>query len=1514
MNRNNAKGLYDPQSEHDACGIGFIADLKNVKSHWIVERGIEILENLEHRGAVGAEANSGDGAGLLIQTPHDFYKEVCSEAGINLPPLGNYGSGIFFLPKDASDREQTKKMFEKSAEKFGLSVYGWRHVPTDNSTLGSMVIDVEPVMEQAFVGWAGEPGDQDALDRKLFVVRKHAKHAIKASNIPGAADFYTASLSSKIVCYKGMLTPPQVKDYFPDLRDKRLTSALALVHSRFSTNTFPSWPLAQPFRYIAHNGEINTLRGNVNWMKTRQSFFESDLFSDEELEALIPIIDDTQSDSAITDNAIELLTLSGRSLPHVMMMLIPEVWGNDREESDYKRALYEYHATIMEPWDGPASIAFTDGKIIGATLDRNGLRPSRYCLTDDQILIMGSEAGVLDIDPKSIILKGRLQPGRMFVASLDEGRIISDDELKRDIAGRRPYKEWLDKNKLSLNQLPHVPSPHQPDHGTLIHRQATFGYTMEDMKIILEPMATSGAEPIGSMGNDTPLAVLSDFPHNLFNYFYQLFAQVTNPPIDPIREKSVMSLISFIGAQRNILAETEEHCRVIEIPQPILTNDKLERLRRIDKEGFKVVTIQYLFNAEVRGGLEAAVDKICAQAEKAVDEGANILILSDRGVNRSQAPIPVLLAQSAVHHHLIRAGKRTMCGMVVESGGSREVHHFALLIGYGANAVNPYVAFETIEDMRLRGELSVDLSANQTKENFIIAVGNGLLKVMSKMGISTVQSYNGAQIFEAVGLAEDLVERYFTGTISRLGGIGINVLEEEALRRHRYAFPSEDESQDVSIEPGGQYSWRVRGELHSFNPETIQLLQKATRSNNYELFKKYAKLIGDHPEELYTIRGVLDFKIEGEPIDIEEVEPVENIVKRFFTGAMSFGSISREAHETLAIAMNRLGGRSNSGEGGEDPARFIPRENGDLARSAIKQVASGRFGVTSNYLVNADELQIKMAQGAKPGEGGHLPGSKVDKIIAKVRHSTPGVGLISPPPHHDIYSIEDLAQLIFDLKNANNRARINVKLVSESGVGTVAAGVSKGHSEAVLISGHDGGTGASPQSSIKHAGLPWEIGVAETHQVLMRNLLRSRIVVQTDGRILTGRDVAIATLLGAEEWGCATSALVVCGCVMMRKCHLNSCPVGVATQDVELRKSYSGSPDYVVNFFLFMAQEMREYMAMLGFRSVNEMVGRADKLKLKDGITHWKAKYLNVDKLLYMEDAGGHPSYKCEPQDFGLDTALDNKLIEIAQPALERGEQVRSRVTIRNINRTFGTMLSAEVSRKYGEEALPEDTIYFKINGSAGQSFSAFGAKGVTFELEGEANDYFCKGLSGAKVILYPPEGSPFKAEENVICGNVAFYGATSGESYIRGLAGERFCVRNSGARVVVEAIGDHGCEYMTGGKVVILGPIGGNFAAGMSGGIAYILDRDGLSRRRINRGMVELEALEDPQEIEEIKLMIARHSEYTSSPVAADILEHWEELHPLFIKVMPTDYKRALAELADEVLAANSGSGIQGA
>ncbi len=1498
---NKGEGLYNPEFEHDACGVGFIADLNGNKTHEIVRKGIEILENLEHRGASGAEKNSGDGAGLLIQTPHGFFKKECDRLGIDLPDEKFYGAGLVFLPKDEKKRKAVIEIFSACVEELGQKVLGWREVPTNNKNIGSMVRAVEPYMTQVFVKRSDDIKDADAFERRLYVIRKYARKQIMASGLIEADEYYVSSLSYKTITYKGMLTAPQIPDYFPDLADESLKSAIALVHSRFSTNTLPSWPLAQPFRYIAHNGEINTLRGNVNWMKARESLFTSNLFTADELERLIPIIDDTHSDSAILDNAVEILSLTGRSVPHVMSMLIPEAWASDEEMSEKKKAFYEFHATLIEPWDGPASIAFTDGHLIGATLDRNGLRPSRYALTDDNILVMGSEAGMLEFPPEKIVLKGRLQPGRMFVASLDEGRIIPDDEIKEMLADARPYGEWLKEGKLEFSEIKDVKSPHQPDHATLVHRQSVYGYSQEDLKMTVGPMASAGAEPIGSMGDDTPLAFLSNSPQNLFSYFYQLFAQVTNPPIDPIREESVMSLVTFIGAQGHILTEAKEHCRVIELPQPVMTNDEVEKLCQLDQNGFKSLTIRTLFNPKGgEGNLEKALDDICRRAAESVNNGINVIILSDRSADRDHAPIPALLAVSAVHHHLIREGTRAKCGIIVKTGAAREVHHFALLLGYGASAVNPFLAFETIEDMRLRGELEGNYTKQEAKRNFMKAVDKGLLKVMSKMGISTLQSYIGSQIFEAVGLSEKVVEKYFTGTASRLSGIDLDVMEEECLMRHRYAYPEEEGVNGIKLDAGGKYYWRARGERHSYNPETIFLLQRSTRSKDYGLFKEFTSKVNSCPEEANTIRGLLDFTNET-PVPIDEVEPVEEIVKRFFTGAMSFGSISKEAHETLAIAMNRLGGKSNTGEGGEDIERFKPRPNGDSARSAIKQVASGRFGVTSNYLVNADEIQIKMAQGAKPGEGGQLPGGKVDKVIARVRHSTPGVGLISPPPHHDIYSIEDLAQLIFDLKNANNKARINVKLVAEVGVGTIAAGVSKGHSEAVLISGHDGGTGASPQGSIRHAGLPWELGLAETHQVLMRNNLRSRIVVQTDGRILTGRCLAIATLLGAEEWGVASAALVVSGCIMMRKCHLNVCPVGVATQDPELRKNYSGDPDYVVTLFRFLAEELREYMAKLGFRTINEMVGQVEKLKLKEGLTHWKAKHVKLDQLLTKAVSLGCAPYQCDKQDFELEKALDNQLIEMAKPALENGEKVRGEIRIRNVNRTVGGMLSAEISRKYGEEGLPEDTIYIKANGTAGQSFACFGTKGLTFELEGEANDYFCKGLSGAKVILYPPKASKFKASEHVIVGNVAFYGATDGEAYIKGIGGERFCVRNSGAKVVVEAVGDHGCEYMTGGRAVILGPIGKNFAAGMSGGIAYILETEERTVGRINKGMVDLEKMTDQEEIDEVRGMIERHRNYTGSPKAAEILSKWDEMLPRFIKVMPKDYKRALAELAEE-------------
>ncbi|MBI5814454.1 MAG: glutamate synthase large subunit [Nitrospinae bacterium] len=1493
-------GLYDPRYEHDACGVGFIAHLNGKKNHWIVTKGIEILENMVHRGALGAEKNAGDGAGITTQVPHEFFLKVSTELGISLPHPGEYGVGMMFLPPAKGAMEECKEIFERCSRESGQEILGWRQVPADNSTIGESVRAVEPKVFQVFIKKGSSARDKEAFERKLYVIRKYSERCVRESGINGAEHFYISSLSSNTIVYKGMLTPHQLKEYYPDLGDPSFRSALALVHSRFSTNTMPSWKLAHPFRYIAHNGEINTLQGNKNWIRARESLFKSDLFTPDEMAKLLPIVGESQSDSATLDNAVELLALSGRSLPHVIMMMIPEAWSNDREMSEEKKAFYEYHGALMEPWDGPASVAFTDGRVIGATLDRNGLRPSRYLLTHDNLLVMGSEAGILNIAPENVKLKGRLQPGRMFVASIDEERIIPDEEIKKRICSRRPYAQWLAAEKIELGKLAQPKKTQQPEHSTVIQRQALFGYSLEDLEILLAPMAVNGVEALGSMGTDTPLAALSDKAHNLFNYFYQLFAQVTNPPIDSIREESIMSLVSYVGMEQNLLTETPEHCRLIELPQPILTNDDLERLRWVDRKHFQTKSISTVFKATAgEKRLEKAVERICRQASEAISEGYNVLLLTDRGVDSGHAAVPSLLAVAAVHHHLIREGERAKCGLIIETGEAREVHHFALLLGFGASAINPYLAFESIEDMRLRGMLGDEISHEKAQAYFIKAINKGLLKTISKMGISTIQSYIGSQIFEAVGLGPEFVDKYFTGVTSRIGGIGIDEVEEETLIRHRYAYQEGRPPDGLEVEAGGQYQWRERGERHTWNPRTIPLLQQSARTGNYEMFKEFSRVINDQARSMNTIRGLLEFS-NLSPVPIEEVEPLENITRRFFTGAMSFGSISREAHETLAIAMNRLGGRSNTGEGGEDPERLKPQPEDNNRRSAIKQVASGRFGVTSNYLVNADELQIKIAQGAKPGEGGQLPGRKVDKVIARVRHSTPGVGLISPPPHHDIYSIEDLAQLIFDLKNANNRARINVKLVSEAGVGTIAAGVAKGHAEAVLISGFDGGTGASPQSSIKHAGLPWELGVAETHQTLMRNNLRDRIALQTDGRILTGRDLAIAALLGAEEWGAATGALVVSGCIMMRKCHMNTCPVGVATQDEELRKFFTGKPEYIVNFFRFMAMELREIMAMLGFRTVNEMVGRVDKLAPRNGVTHWKAKTLDFGGILTPAKSPGCAPYKTQEQDFGLETAIDHTLIEMARPALESGEMVRGEVAIRNLNRAVGAMLSAEISRKYGEDGLPDDTIRIKVKGTAGQSFCAFGARGLSFELEGEANDYFCKGLSGARVVLYPPKESTFPAHENVIVGNVAFYGATSGEAFIRGMGGERFCVRNSGAKVVVESVGDHGCEYMTGGRVVILGEIGKNFAAGMSGGVAYILDTGSLAGR-INMEMVELEKLEDEDEIREIKTMIQNHLAYTESPVAKAALDRWDDSLSRFIKVMPRDYKRALAELATQ-------------
>ena len=1489
------EGLYDPEFEHDACGVGFVAHLKGKASHNIVKKGIELLINLEHRGAVGAEKNSGDGAGILTQMPDKFLRRVLKEKnGIELPEFSHYGVGVVFLPKDPEAYSECKTIVENCIEELGQEFLGWRKVPTANDSLGETVKSIEPYVHQVIVKRNIELEDAEAFERKLFVIRKYVQSQVTASSVRGTQYFYMPSMSYKTISYKGQLITEQLPLYFADINDEDFESAIAVVHSRFSTNTFPSWPLAQPFRYIAHNGEINTLRGNINWMRARQSMLKSKLFSEDDLNKIYPyLINEAKgSDSSVLDNVVELLTLAGRSLPHVMMMMIPEAW-KDEEMDEERRAFYEYHATFMEPWDGPASVAFTDGKIIGATLDRNGLRPSRYCLTKDNILIMASEQGALEFAPEDIVLKGRVQPGKMFLANLETGRIISDEEIKVKISQSHDYAKWVKKQKINLDDLTLNKEVKQPNHTTILQRQKCFGYTQEDLKIILAPMANTAYEATGSMGNDSALSVLSSASVNLFNYFHQLFAQVTNPPIDPIREESVMSLISYIGPQGNLFQEVDEDRKFIKLKSPILTNIQFEKLSGLNEFNFSSKTIPIHFDAKKQGSMKESLDRVIKEASDAVRNGTEVIILSTRGISKNKAAIPSLLATSAVHHHLITEGIRTNCGLVIETGEAREIHHFATLIGYGANAINPYLAFESIEDMRKRKLIDENISQNQAVQNYIIAIGKGIYKIMSKMGISTIRSYTGAQIFEAVGLSQNLVDNYFKGTPTRIEGIDIDTIEEETLLCHKVAYPNEIiEANDLPV--GGHYAYRQRGENHLYSPENIFLLQNSTKTNDYEVYKKYAKLINEPQEKFITLRSLLDFN-KLDPIDINEVEPIESIITRFATGAMSYGSISEEAHTSLAIAMNSIGAKSNTGEGGEDASRFKTNKN-----SKIKQVASGRFGVTANYLVNSEEIQIKLAQGAKPGEGGQLPGHKVDEVIGRIRHSTPGVGLISPPPHHDIYSIEDLKQLIHDLKNSNTKARINTKLVSEVGVGTIAAGVAKAHSDVVLISGYDGGTGASPQTSIKHAGLPWELGLAETHQTLVKNGLRSRIVVQTDGQLRTGRDIAIATLLGAEEWGIATSALVVSGCIMMRKCHLNTCPVGIATQDKDLRAKYNGKAEHIVNYIKFIATELREIMAELGFKTIDEMVGRTDKLKARDGIKHYKAKQLQLKRLLHkVHLRSDDTSYKTTQQDHGLDIALDNELIEIAKPALQSGKKIKADIKLRNINRTVGTMLSAEMTRKYGENGLEDDTIYFKATGSCGQSFGAFVNSGITFEVEGDANDYFGKGLCGGKLILYPPKNATYEANENVILGNVSFYGATSGESYIYGLAGERFCVRNSGAKVVVGAIGDHGCEYMTGGRVVILDGIGKNFAAGMSGGIAYIYDKDKSLALRINKQSVDLDVIESATDEIELKTMIENYIKYTNSKEAKEILANWDLNKDNFIKVMPVDYKRVLKEQA---------------
>ncbi len=1484
------QGLYDPQFEHDACGMGFVTNIKGIKSHLIIRQALEILVNLAHRGASGAEENTGDGAGILTQIPHKFLKKECNRFGFNLPEKGQYGVGMVFLPQDENHRRECEVILSEIITQEGQKLLGWRTVPVNDASLGKTARNCMPVIRQVFIEKNPQVEDEMDFERILYVIGKRAENTIRESGMKG--ELYLASFSSKTIVYKGMLTPEQLELFYADLSDPDYQSAIALVHSRFSTNTFPSWERAHPNHYIIHNGEINTLRGNVNWMRARQAMLKSDLFG-EDIKRIFPVINPDGSDSAMFDNCLEFLTLAGRSLPHAVMMMIPEPWSNHECISREKKDFYEYHSCLMEPWDGPAAMAFTDGVKVGAVLDRNGLRPSRYYITKDDLVVVASEVGVLDIPPEMVLSKQRLQPGRMLLIDTEKGKIINDEELKLEMAKKEPYGEWLREHLLKLDELKEAPHLPAPDHQTVLLRQKAFGYTYEELRKLLLPMARDGIDPIGAMGNDASLAVLSDKPQPLYNYFKQLFAQVTNPPIDSIREELITATTTTIGPEGNLIDPGPESCRQISLKSPILNNDQLAKLLYIKEEGFKTARLPILFNvSEGRNGLEKALEKLFSKADEVIDKGVNILVLSDRGMNKDKAPIPALLAVAGLHHHLIRTGRRTSISLLLESGEPREVHHFSVLIGYGAEAINPYLVFESIDDLIRQGYLTG--SDHQTAvKKYIKAATKGVVKVMSKMGISTIQSYRGAQIFEAIGLNQEIVDKYFTWTPSRVGGIGLEEIAEETLKRHNEGYISGS----MILESGSSFQWRRDGEYHLFNPESIYKLQKASREGNYGLFKEYSKQINDQSEKMCTLRGLLGLEYLEKPIPLEEVESVEKICKCFKTGAMSYGSISKEAHETLAIAMNRIGGKSNTGEGGEDPDRFTPDLDGESRCSAIKQVASGRFGVTAHYLANAREIQIKMAQGAKPGEGGQLPGKKVYPWIAKVRGTTPGVGLISPPPHHDIYSIEDLAELIHDLKNANREARINVKLVSEVGVGTIAAGVAKGKADVILISGYDGGTGASPRTSIKHAGLPWELGVAETHQTLVLNNLRSRVILETDGKIMTGRDLAVAALLGAEEYGFATAPLVVMGCVMMRVCNLDTCPVGVATQNPELRKKFAGKAEYVVNFMRFIAQELREEMAKLGFRTINEMIGRVDKLKRERALEHWKAKGLDFSNILYKPAVGPEVGTYCQiPQDHGLEASLDiKKLLQLANPALEKKERVDAKLVINNIDRVVGTILGSEVTKRYGAEGLPEDTINFKFIGSAGQSFGAFMPGGMTFTLEGDANDYIGKGLSGGKIVVYPSKKATFKPEENIIIGNVAFFGATGGEAYVQGVAGERFCVRNSGLQVVVEGVGDHGCEYMTGGRVVVIGQTGRNFAAGMSGGVAYVLDEKGDFITRCNQAMVDIGPLEESGEIKEVKEMIKKHFEYTGSTRAQNILENWEKSQTRFVRVMPRDYKRML-------------------
>ena len=1501
-----AHGLYDPAYEHDSCGVGFVAHIKGQKSRQIVDDALRMLKHMAHRGACGCETNTGDGAGIVTAIPHDFLSRVVkADLKITLPALGLYGVGLIFLPNDPAQRAIAKETVNKLIVEQGQTLLGWRNVPTDpdGADIGPSARAASPTFEQLFV--ATKPGiSQDEFERQLFLIRKRASHAIREGKLAQALQFYACSLSSKILIYKGMLTSEQVQPFFTDLQDADYTSHLAMVHSRFSTNTFPSWDRAHPQRYMAHNGEINTVRGNGNWMVARQGVMKSDLFGDD-LQKLFPIVEPHCSDSGNFDNALELLLMAGRSLPEAVMMMVPEAWQNHDSMPEDKRAFYEYHSALQEPWDGPASISFTDGNVIGATLDRNGLRPSRYYVTKDDRVIMASEVGVLDIDPANVKEKGRLQPGKMFLVDFKQGRLIPDEELKKDFANRRPYKQWLQNQRLLLNELPAVGAPERMIGDELLQHMQSFGYTTETLQFMLVPMITTKKDPIGSMGDDTALACLSDQPRPAYDYFKQLFAQVTNPAIDSTREEVIMSLECYIGPEGNLLDSTEAQCHRLAVPHPILTNEELATIKHLDYRGWKTKTIDMTYpKSQGAAGLMWALDRICGEARQAIASGFSLIILSDRLASESRLPVSALLATGAVHHHLVFNEERTRLGIVVETGEAREVHHFCLLAGYGADAVNPYMAFEALWQLKDDGELGGDWTHDQITSAYRKATKQGILKVMAKMGISTLQSYKGAQIFEAVGLSDEVINKCFRGTASRISGVGFDILGEEAIRRHELGYPTRDNNNLPVLPNMGLFAWRSSGEKHAWNPHNIANIQKAARQGDKLAYREFSKLVNEQTTRECHLRGMLKFKTGRTAVPLEEVDSVESIVRRFCTGAMSYGSISAEAHETLAIAMNRIGGKSNTGEGGENYKRFKPEGNGDSKRSAIKQVASGRFGVTSYYLTNADELQIKISQGAKPGEGGELPGHKVDKIIAATRHSTPGVGLISPPPHHDIYSIEDLSQLIFDLKNSNPSARVSVKLVSEVGVGTVAAGVAKGHADKILISGDSGGTGASPLTSIKHAGMPWELGIAETHQTLVLNDLRSRVRLETDGQLKTGRDVVIACLLGAEEFGFATAPLITLGCIMMRKCHLNTCPVGIATQDPVLRKMFTGKPEHVINYLFMVAEEAREIMASLGFRSINEMVGHSEVLEYDTSITHWKLKHLNLDKILTpaTKPHANVQTYCTIAQQHGIEYQLDNELIREAQDALDNKKPVRLNIEVQNIDRALGTILSHEVSKKWGEHGLPDGTIHIRCKGSAGQSLGAWLAPGITIEVEGDANDYVGKGLSGGRIIVFPPAASTFKPEDNILIGNVALYGATEGEAFFRGRAAERFCVRNSGASCVVEGVGDHGLEYMTGGCAVILGPTGRNFAAGMSGGAAYVYDKHNALLGNCNLEMVELEKVIAPEDLATLKDLLAKHHKHTGSTVASTILQNWDDELAHFVKVMPIDYKRALAEQKKEL------------